>query len=453
MTDLHRIPSVDRLLSHPDVSVMIARYGRGQVTDAIREVLQHLRQEIVKNDPLPGLDEIVAILATHLEASSRDTLVPVINATGVILHTNLGRALLCRDAVEAVERVARSYSTLEYDLEKGERGSRSDHAASLLCRLTGAEDALVVNNNAGAVLLCLSALASRRKVVISRPQLVEIGGGFRIPDVMRQSGARLVEVGTTNRVHIEDYETAILEGAALVMRAHSSNFKLVGFTTQPSLEEIVELSHRHGVPVLDDLGSGALLDTTTYGLAHEPTVQESIRAWADLVCFSGDKLLGGPQAGIIVGKPELVQKLRRHPLARALRIDKMSLAGLVVTLHHYLRGDAEREIPVWRMVAASPADIRKRAEAWRVAIGQGEVIDERSTVGGGSLPEETLPTFALALDNRHINDFTASLRRSKPPLICRVQGGRALFDPRTVLEEEDSRLIDIIKLNLARSKA
>lgn len=453
MTDLRHIPSVDNLLRHPDASTMINRFGRRQVTNAIRDVLQQFRKEGMECERYPALDEIMVSVASELAASSRDTLVPVINATGVVLHTNLGRALLCEEAVEAVERVARSYSTLEYDLEKGDRGSRTEHAAKLLCRLTGAEDALVVNNNAGGVLLCLSALASRRKVVISRPQLVEIGGGFRIPDVMRQSGARLVEVGTTNRVHLKDYETAIQDGAALVMRAHSSNFKLVGFTSQPALEEIVELSHRYGIPVLDDLGSGAVLDTAIFGLAHEPMVQESIRAGADLVCFSGDKLLGGPQAGIIVGKREVVQKIRRHPLARALRTDKMSLAALAATLRHYLKGDAEKEIPVWRMIALSPAALKQRAEAWRAAIGSGEVIEERSTVGGGSLPEEILPTFVLALEMKHVNEFTAALRRAQPPLLCRVQGGRALFDPRTVLEQEDQRLIDIIKINLARSKA
>lgn len=453
MTDLRHLPSVDRLLRHPDVSQIIDQFGRSQVTDAIREVLQQMRQQGMESGRLHAVDEIVNKVESVLAAGASDTLLPVINATGVILHTNLGRALLCRDAIEAVERVTRSYSTLEYDLEKGERGLRSDHAAEILCRVTGAEDALVVNNNAGAVLLCLSALASRRKVVISRPQLVEIGGGFRIPDVMRQSGAHLVEVGTTNRVHLEDYEAAILEGAALVMRAHSSNFKLVGFTTQPTLEEMVELAHRSGIPVLDDLGSGAVLDTAQFGLAHEPMVQESIRAGADLVCFSGDKLLGGPQAGIIVGKQELLQRIRRHPLARALRIDKMSLAALAATLRHYLKGDAVETIPVWRMIAKSPDCLKQRAEVWCAAIGSGEVIDERSTVGGGSLPEEILPTVVLALDVKHVTEFAAGLRRAHPPLLCRVQGGRALFDPRTVLEEEDKRMIDILKTNLSRSKA
>lgn len=452
MTDLRRIPSVDRLLRHADVSQMIDQFGRSMVTDAIRQVLQQLRQGGIENGALPGIDEILNAVHLSLESSISDTLLPVINATGVILHTNLGRALLCTDALEAVERVSRSYSTLEYDLEKGERGSRSEHAAELLCRLSGAEDAFVVNNNAGAVLLCLSALASRRRVIISRPQLVEIGGGFRIPDVMRQSGARLVEVGTTNRVHIEDYEAAIQDGAALVMRAHSSNFKLVGFTYQPALQEIIELSHRFDLPVLDDLGSGAFLDTAKYGLAHEPMVQESIRAGADLVCFSGDKLLGGPQAGIILGKRELMKKIRRHPLARALRIDKMSLAALTATMRHYLKGDVEAVIPVWRMIAASPERLKQRAEVWRSAIGSGEVIEENSTVGGGSLPEETLPTYVLALEMRHVTEFAANLRRARPPLLCRVQNGRALFDPRTVLEEEDQKLIDILKINLSRSK-
>jgi L-seryl-tRNA(Ser) seleniumtransferase len=340
---------------------------------------------------------------------------------------------------------------LEFDLERGVRGSRLTHAEALLRQLTGAEAALVVNNNAGAVLLCLSALASHRKVIISRSQLVEIGGGFRIPDVMKQSGARLVEVGTTNRVNIEDYETAIQEGAAMVLRAHSSNFKLVGFIAQPTLKEIITLSHRYNLPVLDDIGSGALLDTSIYGLAQEPMVQQSIEAGADIVCFSGDKLLGGPQSGIIVGKKEYLQRIKKHPMARALRIDKLSLAALIATLRHYLVGDADREIPVWRMIATDPVLLKNRVDLWRSAIGTGEVIAERSTIGGGSLPEETLPTFVLALDVPHVNRFVAGLRQSTPPLICRVQNGRVLFDPRTVQEKDDLEFIKIIKQNLLRS--
>lgn len=451
MTDLRRIPSTDKLLNHPDLSPLLTRFGRERVTEGIRFVLSALREEAVRGVDVPSERAIIDRVGSRLISEEKVTLVPVINATGVILHTNLGRAPLCKEALDVVQTIAAGYSTLEYDLQKGERGARSDHITDLLCRLTGAEDAFVVNNNAGAVLLCLSAFAARRKVVISRSQLVEIGGGFRIPDVMKQSGARLVEVGTTNRVHLADYEAAIQEGASLVLRAHSSNFKLVGFTTQPSLQEIADLAHRYGLPLLDDLGSGALLDTSAFGLAHEPMVQESIQAGADLVCFSGDKLLGGPQAGIIVGKRELIQKVKRHPLARALRIDKLTLAGLSATLLHYLRGEALKSIPVWRMIAAVPEDLKQRAETWCARIGRGEVIAEHSTVGGGSLPEETLPTYVLALEVPGVNDFAAQLRKASPAVICRVQNDRALFDPRTVLETEDDQLIDIIKQILARS--
>src|SRR5688500_10368186 len=288
-----------------------------------------------------------------------------------------------------MDEVSRNYSNLEYDLEKGERGSRLIHAESILQKLTGAEAAVVVNNNASAVLLVLSALANRKRVVISRTQLVEIGGGFRVPDVMKQSGAKLVEVGATNKVRLSDYTEALEEPAALVMRAHRSNFKIVGFTEEPELRNIVDVAHKANVPVVDDLGSGALLDTFKYGLAHEPTVQESLSAGVDLVCFSGDKLLGGPQAGIIVGKKDLIDKIRKHPLARAVRADKTCLAGITATLIHYLKDEAENEIPIWRMISLTPEQLKIRAEMWRDALGQGDIVKSESTVGGGSLPEES----------------------------------------------------------------
>jgi len=298
-----------------------------------------------------------------------------------------------------------------------------------------------VNNNAAAVLLALTALANRKRVVISRTQLVEIGGGFRVPDVMRQSGARLVEVGTTNRVHASDYEEALNEPAALVLRAHHSNFKLVGFTSEIAISELVELAHRRQVPVLDDLGSGALLDTARFGLAHEPTVQESVRAGVDLVCFSGDKLLGGPQAGIILGRRELVAKIKQHPLARALRADKLCLAALSATLLAYLRDEAEQSIPVWQMVCQTPAALQERARQWASQLQTGGVISGQSTVGGGSLPEETLPTYLLALSVPQPNRFLAKLRALIPPIIARIEDERVVFDPRTVLPIQEASLI------------
>jgi L-seryl-tRNA(Ser) seleniumtransferase len=341
---------------------------------------------------------------------------------------------------------------LEYDLEKGQRGSRLIHAESALQKLTGAESALVVNNNASAVLLVLSALASKKRVIIPRSQLVEIGGGFRVPDVMKQSGAKLVEVGTTNRVHLSDFEEALAEPTALVLRAHRSNFKIVGFTEEPEFKDIVKLAHQAGVPVLDDLGSGALLDTAEYGLAHEPTVQESLAAGADLVCFSGDKLLGGPQAGIIIGRADLVAKLKKHPLARAVRADKTCLAGVTATLLHYLMDEALREIPVWRMISMTREQAKVRAEAWAKELGQGEVVESESTVGGGSLPEESLPTFVLSLKVKSPDRFLAKLRAQNPPVIARTENDRILLDPRTVLSEQDHLLISILQSLLTESR-
>jgi L-seryl-tRNA(Ser) seleniumtransferase len=342
-----------------------------------------------------------------------------------------------------MKRAAESYSTLEYDLEKGQRGSRLIHAESILQKLTGAEAAVVVNNNATAVLLVLSALASRKRVVIARSQLVEIGGGFRVPDVMKQSGAKLVEVGTTNKVRLSDYMEALAETTGLVMHAHRSNFKIVGFTEEPELREIAGAAHRANVPVLDDLGSGALLDTARYGLAHEPTVQESLAAGVDLVCFSGDKLLGGPQAGIIAGRTELLEKIRKHPLARAVRADKTCLAGIAATLLHYLRDEAEREIPIWRMASQTLDQLKVRAEALREALEWGEVIPSESTVGGGSLPGEYLSTFVLALDVRSPDKFLKKLREANPPVIARADNDRVLLDPRTVLD--DTLLLQALK--------
>jgi L-seryl-tRNA(Ser) seleniumtransferase len=336
--------------------------------------------------------------------------------------------------------VSVGYSTLEYDLATGKRGSRLVHAEALLKRITGAEAALVVNNNAAAVLLVLTAMARRRAAVIARSQLVEIGGGFRVPDVMKQSGARLVEVGTTNRVHLRDYEEALQEKPALYLRAHRSNFQIVGFTSEPDLSEIAALAHQAEVLMVDDLGSGALLDTARYGLAHEPMVQESLKAGADLVCFSGDKLLGGPQSGIIVGKAELVAKLKKHPLARAIRADKLCLAALTATLLHYLKDEPEREIPVWRMIATPADEIQRRALRGIELLGTGRLVTGESTIGGGSLPGETLPTYLLALGVNNPTRFLEKLRALTPPIIARTQEGEVMIDLRTVMPEQEPGL-------------
>jgi L-seryl-tRNA(Ser) seleniumtransferase len=365
---------------------------------------------------------------------------PVINATGVIIHTNLGRAPLSAAAQEAIREVAAQYNTLEFDLESGKRGSRLRHASELLAILTGGEAALVVNNTAAALVLLLSALALGKEVIISRGQLVEIGGGFRVPEVMEQSGAKLVEVGATNRTRPADYVKAITPNTALLMRAHASNFKQIGFVEQVDLGEMATIAHAHGLLLVDDLGSGALLDTTVYGLEHEPTVQESIAAGADLVTFSGDKLLGAPQAGILVGKKDLIDLLKAHPLARAVRADKLCLAGLVATLDHYRRGEAERTVPIWRMVAMPMDALRATATRWAEAVG-GTVVEGQSAVGGGSLPGETLPTCLLVLDVPSVDGFAARLRAGVTPIIARISEGRVLFDPRTVLDGQEDALL------------
>jgi len=443
---LRNLPSVDKLLQTEPANILIAEFGRPVVVDAFRATLDAARTTFKDSQQIPTENEIIERAGTLLETWTRPTLHPVINASGVIVHTNLGRAPLSNAAIRAATEVSLGYSNLEYDLQKGRRGSRLLHAEELLVRLTGAEAALVVNNNAAAVLLALTALAKRRRALISRTQLIEIGGGFRIPDVMAQSGAKLVEIGTTNRVHLRDYEQAIAEQPIkLVMRAHRSNFAIVGFHTEPELHEIAEVAHAADLPVVDDLGSGTLIDTAPYGLGHEPTVQESLAAGADLVTFSGDKLLGGPQAGIIVGRKNFVEKLKKHPLARAIRADKLALAALSATLLHYLKDEALDEIPVWRMISASEKELRHRILVWIAALGFGETFEGESTVGGGSLPGQVLPTVLLALSNSSPMKFLAQLRAADPPVIARIQDDRVVFDPRTILPEQDETLLLILQ--------
>lgn len=446
---LRELPSVDRLLQGSDGIELLQHFGRPLAIQALREQLDLARAHIRAGGGSPTAAEILSSARLLAESWLHPSLVPVINATGVINHTNLGRSPLSQSARQAVESIAAGYSTLEYDLARGGRGKRDQHTESLLTRLTGAESALVVNNNAAAILLALTALAHRKEVLISRTQLIEIGGGFRIPDVLKQSGAKLVEVGTTNRTHLHDFETAITPKTALIMRAHHSNFKLVGFTTEPSLAELVALGNQHGLPVLDDLGSGALLDTANFGLGHEPTVQESLQAGAPLVAFSGDKLLGGPQAGILIGEGTLIERMRSHPLARAVRPDKLCLAALSATLLHYLRDEALLEIPIWRMIAAPAETMHDRAEGWRKALGRGLLVEGRSTVGGGSLPEETLPTWLLALEGEHLAEMASRLRAQSPSIIARIEDDRLVLDPRTVLPEQEAELLQALKLAIA----
>ena len=448
---LRRLPSVDGLLSLDLMQDLAQRYGRALVVDAIRANLEDARRHILQAKPY-DLSEAALLdrIADDLRRQFQPRLRPVINATGVILHTNLGRALLSEAARQAMLAVAGAYNTLEFDLDSGKRGSRLLHASELLRRLTGAEDAIVLNNNAAALILILRALAGGREVVISRGQLVEIGGGFRIPAIMRESGARLVEVGTTNRTRIADFAAAAGEQTAMFLRVHASNFKQSGFVEQPSLRQLVEAAHQHGLLAVDDLGSGTLMNTARFGLDAEPTIQESVQAGADLVCFSGDKLLGGPQAGIILGKRALLDKLKKHPLTRALRADKLTYAALMATLEHYRRGAALTHIPVWRMISRSPNEIAATAKRWAEQVG-GRAVSGESTVGGGSLPGASLPTTLLAIEAPP-HDFMARLRQADPPVIARAAGGRVLLDPRTVLPEQEADLLAVLRSLLPEPK-
>lgn len=443
MPDLRSIPAVGRLLDEDAAKTLIGQYGRDLVVKAIRETIDRIRSG-QRSGHTPDAGSILHDVVNLLDSWFIPTLRPVINATGVVIHTNLGRAPLSKSALRAAAFAGGEYSTLEFNLDNGKRGSRSIHAEEQLKRLLGVDAALVVNNNAAAVLLCLTALARRRKVVISRTQLVEIGGGFRVPDVMSQSGAILYEIGTTNRVHLSDYEKALAEKPALIMRAHHSNYRIIGFTSEPALSDIVNTAHGQGIPVLDDLGSGALLDTSRYGLLHEPTVQESLDAGVDVVCYSGDKLLGGPQAGIIVGRKELLDKVKRHPLARAVRADKLCLAALSATLDHYLKGEAEDQVPVWQMMAKDEAGLKTTVERWRQALGAGEVQPGRSAIGGGSLPEETLPAWVLQLTVENPDRFLSKLRRNSPPVIARIENEKVILDARTVFPDQEEPLLAAI---------
>jgi L-seryl-tRNA(Ser) seleniumtransferase len=415
MMQLRDLPSVDELARSS---------GDPLAVEAARRVIDRAREEIrAGHDP----GDLQAQLTAELAGARRPRLVRVLNATGVIVHTNLGRAPLPAAALERVHDVARGYSNLEFDLDRGARGSRQDHAVDVLQRLTGAESALVVNNNAGAVLLALAALAEGREVVVSRGELIEIGDGFRIPDVLARSGARLVEVGTTNRTRADDYERAIGPDTAVLLRVHQSNFRVVGFSELPRTSELAEVAARHGLPLVDDLGSGALVP-----LPDEPSVRAALSAGADLVCFSGDKLLGGPQAGIVVGREELVQKLRRHPLQRALRADKLTLAALEGTLTLYLEPErAFLELPVLRMLAEAGEAVRERAA--RLADLTGGTIEETvARVGGGALPLAELPSFACAVEET----LAEPLRQGDPPVVGVLRDGRLLLDCRTLADQE-----------------
>jgi L-seryl-tRNA(Ser) seleniumtransferase len=452
MTDFRIIPSVEQLRQREPMQALEVRYGRNAVVEALREETAALRARlgsgaIAAVTVADALEAIERGVDARLRAAMRPSLVRVINATGVIIHTNLGRAPLADAALARVQEVAGGYTNLEYDLAAGHRGRRDVHAEKLIARLTGAEAAVVVNNNAAATLLLLAALADGREVIISRGELVEIGGGFRVPDVMRQSGARLREVGTTNRTRAADYAAAISDRTALILRVHPSNFKVVGFTERPSLEQLTSLGVRFGVPVAEDLGSGWLAwperASLPDALRDEPIVSESIAAGADVVCFSGDKLLGGPQAGIIAGRRDAIDRIRKHPLMRALRVDKLTYAALEATLEEYAVGRGVEAVPVQRMLRMTAADIGRRADALAAALNASgwtaHVVDGVSTIGGGSAPGAELPTRLVQLTRAGMSAdaIEQHLRSLDPPVIARIQDDRVVLDVRTMEARDD----------------
>ena len=457
---MRKLPKVAELLNQPEISLLCEKKGRNRVTDAIRESIDIVRQNLVKElkksdyietDAKDLMRQIMSYTMEKL-SSSPYTLRPIINATGVVLHTNLGRAPLPQTALDRILKIAGSYSNLEYDIKKGGRGERYDHVRVLLCQITGAEDVLVVNNNAAAVLLCLSAIASGKEVIISRGQLVEIGGSFRVPDVMAQSGARLVEVGTTNKTYLRDYENAINEDTGMLLKVHTSNFKVIGFTSNVNNTELSSLGKKYKIPVMEDLGSGILVDLTPYGFPYEPTVSDSLKAGMDLVTFSGDKLLGGPQAGIIVGKRELISRIKSHPLTRAVRVDKMTLAALEAVLLLYKDG-YWNEIPTIHMLTRSLQIMEEQARLLHKGLtdiigdkGQVKIIDDISETGGGSFPGHEMPTKAVTME---INEISAQkiserLREVPIPVIGRIKKDKFLLDVRTMTDEDIMKTIEMV---------
>jgi L-seryl-tRNA(Ser) seleniumtransferase len=452
---LRRLPKVDELLKAPAVNRLLKTYPRAVVVDAVRMAVDDARE-------LVNLEDKKAASAVDSKALAREagriadavmqpSLKRLINATGVVVHTNLGRSILPKVAIDAVSEVAGAYSNTEFDVTAGKRGSRHDHVESLLTKLTGAEAGMAVNNNAAAVLLALSTLAKGKEAIVSRGQLVEIGGSFRIPDVMRQSGAKLVEVGSTNKTHAKDFRAAITPKTGIIMRAHPSNFQVVGFMAEVALSEMVKIARENDLLVLDDLGSGVMIDVTKAGLPYEPTVNESITAGVDVVTFSGDKLLGGPQAGIAVGTKNAIAKMKKHPLARAVRIDKMTLAALEATLKLYFdEAKAVKEIPTLAALFAKPAELRKRADRLaaeiKKAAGKGvqaDSVKDTSKAGGGALPLAEMPTAAvrLTIDGMSANKLEAALRRYKVPVIGRIKDDALLLDLRTILPRDEKDIV------------
>ena len=446
---LRKIPKVDELLRSESLADALRLYGDHAVTEAVRAELDALRQGILQQQitSIPEQNVLCSRISKRAQQASLPSFRHVINGTGILLHTNLGRACLSEKAAKAVYDASKAYSNLEYDLTTGKRGSRYSHVEEILCRLTGAESALVVNNNAAAVLLVLSALTQGGQVPVSRGELVEIGGSFRIPEIMESCGAQLKEVGATNKTHLSDYERAINENTRALMKVHTSNYRIVGFSETPALSDLVELGHRHGLPVIEDLGSGCLVNLEQFGIHGEPTVQDSLKDGVDVVSFSGDKLLGGPQAGIILGKKQHLDILKKHPLNRAMRVDKMTLAALEATLQSYEQGAAE-EIPVIGMLSAKEDALRQKAALLARLLTEAgisvDIVPTEGRVGGGSVPNQSPPSYAIALDG-NVEALEEKLRLGIQPIIGRIHEGRYLLDVRTLFEKDFPIILEALK--------
>lgn len=455
---LQELPSVDEILKSPDGIRWCEAYPRRFVLKATREIIEIRRKEIIEvssSDISP--EGMAKDIEAKIQKLSAFSLQPLINATGIVIHTNLGRSILSEKILENVKKVSESYSNLEYNLEEGKRGKRYAHITGLLREITGAESALIVNNNAAAVFLSLSTLAKGKEVIVSRGELVEIGGSFRIPDVMASSGAILREVGATNKTHLKDYKNAINENTGLILKVHQSNFRITGFTEDVSIEELKKLSEKHNIPLMYDLGSGCMIDLRPYGIHSEPSVQEIVKSGADIITFSGDKLLGGPQGGVIVGRKELLERMQKNPLTRAVRIDKLTLAAFEATLMEYVDIEkAVENIPTLNMLLQKPETIKERAR--RIASGikrhvknaEVEVVSDKSKAGGGSLPEMEFPTYAVSIKPASIsvNELEERLRKGTPPIVARIKDDALLLDARTVRSGEIDELVKCVKTAL-----
>ncbi len=447
--EMRKLPQVEVLLSHPGLQPDIERFSRPLVMKAIHHSLADVRSEIAKGKAAPDQESLIERIKSDLNTSWPGFRSPVINATGVVLHTNLGRAPLPASALDHIKDLCGQFSVLEYDLTTGKRGRRAREMEKLLCILTGAEAALVVNNNAAAVLLILAAIGNGREAIVSRGELVQIGGGFRVPDIMALGGVTLREVGTTNQTYVDDYEAAINEDTSILLKIHRSNFAMRGFTCDVTVPELKKLGEKHGLPVVYDVGSGSFFNTEVFGMEHEPTVPDAMNEGADIICFSGDKLLGGPQAGIILGRKTYIEKMRKHQLLRAFRIDKMVAASLEAVVMHYLKREAMEKIPVWKMMSYTREEIGKRAGRLADKLGKegikAETINGFSTVGGGSLPDQTLPTVLVAVrPETSLEAFSSRLRLGEPPVIGRIEEERFILDMRTVFEQQEELLLQRI---------